>query len=292
MNERARRGAADLTVGPEDTKHEPLNGLVHVNVVEDDDGGLPAELERNVAHTISSRLHDLLARLHRPRESNLVHPLVCTQRCSSVNSQPRHHVQAASRQSRLVRDHGDVEARVGSQLRRLEHHTAPGAERSSDLPGGHQSRVVPRGDAPRHAYRVVEELHIELLHPSIHLAALLTVEGLGKFGVVTEAPRHIVDIPCRLKEGLARVDSLLLRKSILVRLHAIGDLAQDLGAVLSRGLSPSLPRLARRRHGLVDVLGGASGGLAQHGLVVGVDDVQVLSLDGGLELPVDEVLVD
>mmetsp|Transcript_2288 Transcript_2288/g.4737 ORF Transcript_2288/g.4737 Transcript_2288/m.4737 type:complete len:396 (+) Transcript_2288:74-1261(+) len=179
VDQGARRGRADLAIGPEYAEHEPLHRHVHLDVVEDDDGRLAPQLQRHVADAVRARVHHLGPRGDGAREGDLGHVPVRRQRRAAIRPQPAHHIEHPLGQAaRLRRQPCEVECSEGRELRRLEHHAAPRGKRRRHLPRGHEDGVVPRHDEAHHPHRLVEELHVKLGHADIDGLALPRVELL------------------------------------------------------------------------------------------------------------------
>ena len=80
LHEQARARAADVSLVEEDAVDDALDRLVERRVVEDDVGGLAAELEAQALGRAGDAALDQLADLGRARERDLVDALVLDQR--------------------------------------------------------------------------------------------------------------------------------------------------------------------------------------------------------------------
>ena len=110
VDEEASAGRADLSLVAEGGPHGPFDGRLEVGVVQDDVGGLAAELERQPLQGSGSGPLDLLPDGGRSREGNLVHSVVF----DKVGPGPPvsgDHVEHAGWEPRLQRQLGQADGR-------------------------------------------------------------------------------------------------------------------------------------------------------------------------------------
>ena len=148
LHEQARAGAADVALVEEDAVDDALDGLVERRVVEDDVGGLAAELEAQALGRAGDAALDQLADLGRARERDLVDAVVLDERLPDRGA-AGDDVDDAGRQVALGDDLGERERRQRRRLGGLEHDGVARRERRRDLPGRHQQREVPGDDLRR-----------------------------------------------------------------------------------------------------------------------------------------------
>src|SRR3954469_3385732 len=123
-----------------------FDGAVEVGVVEDDEGGVAAELHRDLLHRLRRLLHQLLAALGRAGEGDLLDVRVRGQLGAYLARRAGDDVDDPLRDAGLGAQHAPGKARIGRQRRRLDHRGAAGGERRPELAGDHRGREVPRGD--------------------------------------------------------------------------------------------------------------------------------------------------
>ena len=201
---------------------DPVDGLLDRRVVEDDVGGLAAELERDLLVGAGDGLRDLASDGGRAREGDLVDSGMPHQ-SRSGGSGTGDDVDDARGQVGLLQDLGEEERRERRGLGGLEHDRVARGERRGDLPREHEQREVPRDDLSRDAERLrvgAESGVIELVGPpgvveeprgdqrDVDIAALLdrlaVVEALGD----GELARALLDEPSDAEEVLAAVRPL------------------------------------------------------------------------------------
>ena len=194
LHEDARRRRADLALVRHDADVRPGGGELEVGVVEDEQGGLAARLERDVLHGRRRHAHDLLARRGAAREGDLVDVRVLHQRGAGLAPAPVDDVDHARREAGLLDQPGDVEHGQRRLLRQLEHDGVAAGQRGAQLPGRHAERVVPRDDLAAHADGLLDGVG-HLVRPGVDDLAEVLVRPAGivaqdidKFGYVL-APR-------------------------------------------------------------------------------------------------------
>ena len=292
LDERTRRAGAHLAL-VEREHREALEGLVVESVLaaghvgEEDVGALAAELEGDRDEVLAGVLGDEPARGGLPGEGDLADPGGGRERLARLHAEAVDHVEHAGGQQ--VGDELDEQHDRGrGLLGGLEHHGVAGGQRGRELPDGHQDGEVPRDDLRDHAEGLVEVVSHGVL-VDLGQAPLLRPDAAGEVAEVVHGQRQVGSQG--LTHGLAVVPGLADGEHLQVRLHAVGDLVQDVRAISRGGLAPrgrgSLGGVQRQ----LDVLGGTTGDLAEHLARDRRRVLEVLALDGWDPLAADPVLV-
>ena len=197
------------------------------------------------------------------------------------------HVQHAGRQH-LLRELAQAERRERRLLGRLHDLDVAGRERRPDLPDRHHQRVVPRRDPGDDAERLAADdrrVALDVLRGGLALErasrAGEEAEVVGREGHLVAGDRH----------RLADVAGLELGQLVGVLLDQVGQLQQELGAVLGRLRGPLRPGLLGRRHGALDILLPAARHLGDHLTRGRVEHLHRLARRRLDPLAADEVLV-
>ena len=144
LDEDTGAGAASLTVVPEDTVRCPVDGEVHVGVVEDNVGALAAELERNVLEVrLGASLLDLAADEGGAGEGDLVDVGVLGDRRADGVAVTDKNVDDTRREASLLDELTKTERGQGGDLRRLVDDSVAGGECRAKLPAGVHDGEVP-----------------------------------------------------------------------------------------------------------------------------------------------------
>src|SRR4051795_1256920 len=284
--EHARRGGAVLAGVVVADAGDRLEDRVEVDVVEDDDRRLAAELEVDALEGLGGVLGDPLARLDRAGERDDVDAGVLDDRRAGVVA-AGDDVQHALRQD-LGRELGQLQRRHRGRRRRLEDDRAAGRERRADLPHRHHQRVVPRRDLARDAGRLAADHRRVALEV---LAARLALEVARRAGEEAQVVDHRGQLVVLERlQRLAGVGRLELRDLVAVLLDRVGEREQRGRALGRRAAAPRLERLLRGLHRAVDVLRRGVRRLGDLLARARVDDGRRAALRGVDELAVDEVL--
>ena len=241
-----------MTLVEVDPVDDPLDGLVERAVVEDDVGGLAAELERQLHAGAGELAPDRLADLGRAGERDLVEVGVLDE-MGAGRAVAGDDVDDPRRQLGLAADVGEDERGQRRRLGGLQHDRVAAGERRGDLPGEHQQREVPRDDLAGDAERA---------RPAVREGVL---ELVGPARVVEEVRRREREVDvARLLDRLAAVERL--RDGELAR--ALLDQARDpeevLGALGRTQRRPAvLEGAARSLDGEVDVARAGEGDLGE-----------------------------
>ena len=263
LDEQTRAGTTDVALVEVDAVDDALDRLIDRAVVEDDVGGLAAELERQLLAGPGEPTLDRLTDLGRAGERDLVD--VGIDECGAGRAVTGDDVDHARRQLRLAEHVAEEQSGQRRRLGRLEHDGVARRERGSDLPREHQQREVPgddlAGDAER-LRRAVRKGVLELVGP-----ACVVEEVRGG--------ERQVDV-ARLLDRLAAVQRLEHGELARALGEDAGDPEHVLRALGAGQLRPAPERFARRRDGVVHVGRARLRDLGERLLVAGRDRREVL----------------
>ncbi len=235
-------------------------------VVEDDVGGLPAELQGQRLVRPCDCAADLLADLGRASERHLVDIRVLDEREPDL-AWPGDDVHHARRQVCLAAHVREEECCQRGGAGGLQHDRVAGGQCRGDLPGQHQQREVPGDDLRRDTKRpgrAARERVFELVRPA---------------GVVPEVRGDERDVDvARLLDRLAVVERLEHRELAAPLLQDPRDSEEVLGTLAAGQLAPlALERAARDRDRVVDVLDACPGNLGERFLRGRIDGGEPLA---------------
>jgi ParB family chromosome partitioning protein len=182
----------------------------------------------------------------------------------------------------------EAEQRQRRLLRRLEDLAVACGERGAELPDRHHERVVPRADARDDPERLAPD-HRRVAGDV--LACRLSLEMPCRpceEAQVVGRERHLV---ARGHQRLAHVARLELRELLRVFLEHVGELVQELRALLRCRVEPRGQRLRRARDRAIDVLGAAARNLGDDLAGRRIDHLHRLAGGGVDEFAADEALV-
>ena len=188
----------------------------------------------------------------------------------------------------VLRELGEAKERQRRLLGGLKDLAVARGDRRSELPDRHHERVVPRADAPHDPERLAPD-HRRV--PGDVLARGLSLEvarGARKEAQVVGRERHLV---ARGHERLAHVARFELRELLGVLIEHVGELVQELGALLRRRIEPGRQRLLRRLDGAVDVVRATGRDVSDRLAGRGVDHLHRLAGRGIGPFAADEALV-
>ena len=152
LNKNSTAGGAHFALINKNSEQCAINGSFKVRVGKENIGRLSTQLKRDALHGIS-RLFDYdLSDRSAARESDLVNIGVLDQRCAGSFTETGDHISHAFRQPDLFEPLRHLKRGKRSLLGRLEHASATGRERRSQLPRCHQQRVIPGNNLPGHSY--------------------------------------------------------------------------------------------------------------------------------------------
>ena len=279
-------GAATLAVVEEDTEVNPGNGIINVRVLEDDIWRFATELERDLLQVgARGSLEDRAADDSRASEGDLVDVHVRGKGGTSRLAKTRDDVDDTWREASLLGESGSDETTKRSLLGSLQNNGVSASNRRADLPRPHEQWEVPWDDLSADAngllldvvegiWRGIDDLAVDLVRPA---------------AVVSQAADAHADVDLGHGCGLAVIERLNRGKEVEVLLEKVGELDEQLAAVL-RGLLPpwALECLASCLYRDVDVLLGRLGDLAGDALVGWVDNIKSLTIYWLHELIVDE----
>lgn len=286
LDQQAGTGTAALAVVEEDTKVGPRDGVVNVGIVEDNVGGLAAQLEGDLLQvTLGSGLEDHTANEGGTSEGNLVNVHVAGDGGTGGATETGDDVDDTGREAGLDDQLGGVQTRQRGLLGGLDDNGVTGGDGRADLPGPHEQREVPGDDLTADTDGLVagvgEGLRV--------LVNGLTGDLVGPATVVAQAAGGSGNIALGHGDGLAVVQSLNSGEGLDVALEQVGQLGEHAATVRGGHAVPgTLEGGASGLDGNVDIL---LGGLVDGGdnlLVGGVDGLEGLALDTLDELVVDE----
>ena len=153
LHEQARAGAADVTLVEVDAVDDALDRLVERRVVEDDVGGLAAELERQLLVGAGDGALDRLADVGRAGERDLVDVGVRRRARAPVSPAPVTMLTTPGGSSACRQISAKQQRGQRRRLGRLQHDRVAARQRRRDLPRRHQQREVPRDDLAGDAER-------------------------------------------------------------------------------------------------------------------------------------------
>lgn len=286
LDQQAGTGTAALAVVEEDTKVGPRDGVVNVGIVEDNVGGLAAELEGDLLQvTLGSGLEDHTANQGGTSEGNLVNVHVAGDGGTGGATETGDDVDDTGREAGLDDQLGGVQTRQRGLLGGLDDNGVTGGNGRADLPGPHEQREVPGDDLTADTDGLVAGVG-EGLGVGVNG---LTGDLVGPATVVAQAASGSGDVALGHGDGLAVVQSLNSGQGLDVALEQVRQLGEHAATVRGGHAAPgTLEGGASGLDGNVDIL---LGGLVDGGddlLVGGVDGLEGLALDTLDELVVDE----
>ena len=251
LDEQPRPGAAHVALVEVDAVDDALDRLIEGAVVEDDVGGLAAQLERVRDAAAGELALDRLPDLGRAGEGDLVDPGV-PHELRARRPVARDDVHGARRELGLATHVGEDERGERGRLGRLQDDGVAAGERRRHLPRQHEQREVPRDDLAGDAERP---------RPPVREGVL---ELVGPAGVVEEVRggERQIDV-ARLLDRLAAVERLGDRELAASLLKDAGDAEEVLRPLGRPQLGPGAEALAGGRDGRVDVLRAGLGDLGK-----------------------------
>ena len=184
-----------------------------------------------------------------------------------------------------IHQHHDRHRRL---LGGLQHHAVSRGQRRRELPRRHQDREVPRDDLADDAERLVIVIGDGVL-VDLRQRAFLGPEARGEIAEMVDGERDVGGH--RLADRLAVVDGLDGGEHLEVRLHAVGDLVQNGGALGRRRLAPGVLGLVRGVERELDVRGLRPRDLAHRLAGHRADIFEILAFDRRDPFAADEVVV-
>jgi len=224
LDEEPRSGAADLALVQPDRVDHPFDRRVEIGIVEDDEGRLAAELQRQALAGAGGRLADFPPDLGRAGEGDLGDARMGDDRLAGA-AIAGDDVDHACRQAGLPAHLGKEQRGERGELGGLQNHRIAEGDRRRDLPSEHQEREIPRDDLPADAERLaVGKLRVHELRPT---------------GMVVEVPGDERDVDvARLADGLAVFHRLDDREETAVALDQAGERVEILGPFVARQRRP------------------------------------------------------
>ena len=284
----SRRRGTDLALVEEDAEGSPLDHLVEVGVLVDDQWRLASALQGAVLQVgLCCALLDQLADTGGAREGDLLHLRVLAQLHAGDGAETAGDVDHTGREVCLLEDLAHEQGAQRRQLGSLDHKGVTGGQAWRHLPCEGAHWEVPRNDGGAHAKRLVHRVR-ELGRLRLDRLAVLGPNRLA--GVVSEHVRrvqHVEDGVCFPR--LARLNCLQVCKLRRVLHNEVCDLVQVLRLALARDGRPLVDECVLGRiHRPVDILG--AGQVHRTHRLAGprVLHLLCLAVAGGDKLVVDE----
>ena len=152
LHQKARPGAADLTLIEPDRIHQPLDGAVQIGVVKHDVGALAAQLQSERLAGACRRFADLAPHGSRSGKGDFVHVRIDDHLAHGTIA--GNDIHDALGQARLTADVGKQQRSERRIFSRFQDHRVAHRQRGRDLPCQHQEREVPRDDLTADAKRL------------------------------------------------------------------------------------------------------------------------------------------
>ena len=208
---------------------------VEVRVVEDDEGGVAAEFERELLHRRRALRHEQAPDLGRAGEREFAHRRIGAQLAADRGRLAGDHVEHPGRQAGLLGQRGQRQGAERRLFGRLDHRRAAGGERRRNLARNHGEREIPGRDRGDDADRLADRDQ-----PLVARRAgdALAVGALAFLGEPFEERGGVGHFAARLGERLARFGGDQPGEVVLVREQACLQAHQQGGALLGRGLPP------------------------------------------------------
>lgn len=286
LDQNTGTGAAALAVVVEDTKVSPGDGVVDVGIVEDNVGGLAAQLESNLLQVgLGSSLEDSAADESRSSEGDLVDVHVGGDGSTGGTAKARDDVNDTRGEASLDDQLGDVESGQRSLLGGLQDNSVTGSNGGTDLPGQHEKREVPGDDLTADTDGLVAGVRESLVVGIDRL----TGDLVGPATVVAQAGTTVGDISLGHQHALSVVQDLDGGQGLNLTLPKIGQLGQHATTLGGGHLAPgTLESGAGSLDGNVDILLSGFVDRGNDGLVSGVNGLEGLAFGTLDELVVNE----
>ena len=168
----------------------------------------------------------------------------------------------------------------------LEDHHIAGRKDGGDLPGCHQQWVVPRRDHPDDPEWLAQDDRQVTLGI---VGGGLGGDRAGGAGHEPERVDGLRDVVARHHQRLTGVGRFQPGEHIGVLGDSVGDLVQDLGALLGNQPRPTGFGCDGGGNGAIDIVCGTDDDGAEHRFVGGIDDVEGFAVRLGGEFVGDEV---
>jgi hypothetical protein len=270
------------------------DGDVEVRVIQEERRSLAAQLEAQAFHRTGSELHDPAAYGGGAGECHPVDPGIRHQGLAGHVAGPRHHVEDALRQARLLCDGCQLERGDGGVRGRLEDHRVAGRQGRGGLPDGHDEREVPGDDPGAYTERLaLDELPCRggEVGAGYRLGVFEATGFLGKILPVIDAERDREQVGHA--QRVAGILGLQLAEFGLPLLEEPRHPDQDRRALLRGHCRPGafVGGSPRRRDRSFHVLSARPRYAGDHRAVGGIAGLEGLPGEGVDELTVDEELV-
>ncbi len=258
---------------------------IEIGVVENDEGGIAAEFEREPLDAVCSAAHQQRTDAGRAGEGDLAYRLVRHELVTDRRRHARDDIDDAGRNAGALGEHAEGERREGRELRGLDDHRAAGGERRGDLPGDHRVGEIPRRDDGADADRFLQHDDAAVRRRGGNGVA---ADAAGFFREPFDKGGAVADLATRLLERLALFHRHEHRQIFEVFDHQRVPALEHGGAF---GVGFLLPR-SEGGIGRFDGRAGFGrshvGHGAENGLVRRIDDVDDLARSSGDPLTADQ----
>jgi hypothetical protein len=230
-----RTGGAALTHIEEDRARRAADRNIHVGVGEDDGRRFAAEFQRYLLQIAGGRLDDQLADFGRAGECNLVDVRMRRQRRAGGLAKPGQDIDDAIGETGFLNKLPEAQCAERRLLGRLQDDRAAGRQCRRNLPRRHHQWEVPRDDLPDDADRFAQGIGMPVAGRGDGDCRAVDL-GRPAGHVPQDLVRtRQVDI-ARVADRLAVVERLEFGNLIGVAFEKIGELPNQLAAILRRGL--------------------------------------------------------
>lgn len=250
------RGDARLARVAPLQRHELVQRLVEVGVVEDDKRAVAAQFQGDLFQALGAVRGDEFPDAGRPREGNLLDEWMLAERLAQrrrVVQIRRQHVEHARREPCLLGQVHQGQRRDGRLRAGLDYHRAAGGQRSARLAQDHRHREIPGHQGGRDADGL---LHSEDAPAGNRGDGNPAVNALRLAGKPPGEAGGVVDLAVCLREGLPRLVGEELGEVVPVLADEGVPFQEPLGALAGGDLFVFLKRGMGGLDGSGDIFGG------------------------------------
>ena len=228
----SRGGGTDLPLVEEDTESGPLDDLVQVGILVDDQWGLTTALQGAVLQVgLGCALLDQLPDIRGSGEGDLLHLRVLAQLHAGDRAEPAGNVDDTGREVGFLEDLAHEKGAQGRQLRRLDDKRVTGSQTWGHLPCEGAHWEVPCYDGGTDAEWLVDCVR-ELRRLCLDGLAVLGANRLA--GVVSEHVSRVQHVEDGIRvPRLARLDRLQVGELRRVLHNKVGNLIEVLRLALA-----------------------------------------------------------
>src|SRR5579871_3034530 len=198
LHQDAAAGGADFALINEDAEERAIDGGFEVGIGEEDVWWLAGEVEGDALYGVGSLLDDDLADRGAAGESDFVDVGMLYQRCARGFTETRDDVHHARRQSAIGEILRELKRGERSLFGGLENAGAPGGQRRSKFPRGHEQGIIPGNDLSGDADRFFQGERHGVVRDGIDVAD----DFSGEAAIIFEASGGIVNVELSFDDGL------------------------------------------------------------------------------------------